>query len=314
MTVSAAFRLSVRRGRDSGVPLPQWSSWPAEGGPEGASPYSQPVTMPDSPAVNDPGGAAMPPSEAGPARGAPAARHTVPAPGAAGWPDTEPGATSRGIRAAAPYTPGEIVVHRSFTTKRLVFVRTGHVVGHDERGLRLWIPHGCPMAVELSADGRGLRDMPFAEWIRQPTVMTTSVWRGPNIFMLVPSQGANSVWWFWDWQGRFVRWYINLEQPATTWRRDGLLGVDTTDHDLDVWVTPEHQWEWKDEHELAERLAYPGHYWVADPAAVRAEGERLLRLVEAGAFPFDGTWTDFRPDPAWGMPDTLPAGWDGPRA
>ncbi len=221
---------------------------------------------------------------------------------------------ARSLAAAAPYTPGEVVVHRSFTTKRLVFVRTGHVVGHDERGLWLWIPHGCPMAVELSADGRGLRDMPFAEWIRQPTVMTTTVWRGPNIFMLIPPRGANSVWWFWDWQGRFVRWYINLEEPAVAWRHDDLVGVDTTDHDLDLWVTPERTWEWKDEHELEERLTYPDHYWVPDPDAVRAEGERLLRLVEAGTFPFDGTWTDFQPDPTWRTPDALPAGWDRPRA
>lgn len=36
-------------------------------------------------------------------------------------------------------------------------------------------------------------------------------------------------------------------------------------------------------------------------------------MVEAGAFPFDGTWCDFRPDPAWAVPAELPAGWDRPR-
>ncbi len=47
---------------------------------------------------------------------------------------------------------------------------------------------------------------------------------------------------------------------------------------------------------------------------MRAEGERLLRLVETGAFPFDGTWCDFQPDPSWRTPATLPPGWDRPRA
>ena len=38
-------------------------------------------------------------------------------------------------------------------------------------------------------------------------------------------------------------------------------------------------------------------YWVDDEAAVWAEGRRVVELIEAGAFPFDGTRTDFRPDP-----------------
>ena len=44
----------------------------------------------------------------------------------------------------------------------------------------------------------------------------------------------------------------------------------------------------------------------------RASGSS--KLVEAGDFPFDGTRTDFRPDPAWTVPTALPAGWDRPRA
>ena len=28
----------------------------------------------------------------------------------------------------------------------------------------------------------------------------------------------------------------------------------------------------------------------------------MIKLIEAGEFPFDGTWTDFRPDPAWPVP------------
>jgi hypothetical protein len=43
---------------------------------------------------------------------------------------------------------------------------------------------------------------------------------------------------------------------------------------------------------------------------VWAEGRRMIARIEAGEFPFDGTWTDFRPDPAWGVPTELPSGWD----
>ena len=57
-----------------------------------------------------------------------------------------------------------------------------------------------------------------------------------------------------------------------------------------------------DEEEFAEHLAYPHGYWVSDEAAVRAEGERVVKLIDAGEFPFDGSGTGFRPDPAWSGP------------
>ena len=40
---------------------------------------------------------------------------------------------------------------------------------------------------------------------------------------------------------------------------------------------------------------------------MRADGPRVVKLIEAGEFPFDGTWTDFVPDPSWRVPIGLPA-------
>lgn len=79
-----------------------------------------------------------------------------------------------------------------------------------------------------------------------------------------------------------------------------------------MWVRPDRTWEWKDEEEFVERLAFPEHYWVPDEAAVRAEGKRVIALAEAGEFPFDGTWCDFVPPAQWRTPGRLPDGWDRP--
>ena len=80
------------------------------------------------------------------------------------------------------------------------------------------------------------------------------------------------------------------------WDDGAVAGVDMVDQDLDVrGRTRTAAWQWKDEDEFAERLAFPEHYWVTDEAAVRAEGERVIKLAEAGEFPFDGTWCDFTP-------------------
>jgi hypothetical protein len=96
------------------------------------------------------------------------------------------------------------------------------------------------------------------------------------------------------------------------WDDGTVAGIDIVDQDLDVVVWPDRSWEWKDEGEFAERLAIPEHYWVTDEAAVRAEGERVIKIVEAGQFPFDGTWIDLVPP--WDPPAELPPGWDRPPA
>ncbi|MET0422634.1 MAG: DUF402 domain-containing protein, partial [Actinoplanes sp.] len=85
--------------------------------------------------------------------------------------------------------------------------------------------------------------------------------------------------------------------------------------DLDVWIAPDRTWRWKDEQDLADRLAFPGQYWVDDPRRVREAGAEVVALVESGAFPFDGTSCDFRPDPDWNpvVADAPPRGWDRPR-
>jgi hypothetical protein len=213
------------------------------------------------------------------------------------------------------FEPGWPVVRRYFQLRESIsVVKYGRVVSDDDRGLLLWVPAGGPLRWLKAADGRHLRELAFSEWITTPKRLWTGVWRGPGILVLLPPETAYSVWWFWHPDGTFANWYINLEEPSVRWRDGQLAGVDTVDHDLDVVASPDGSWQWKDEHELVERQQFPDHYWVDDPAAVRAEGERAVKLFEARRFPFDGTWCDFRPDPTWTVPADLPPGWNRARA
>jgi hypothetical protein len=212
------------------------------------------------------------------------------------------------------FKPGQLLVHRHFTHRDLVWVPLVRVVSDDERGLLMWMPHGTPMRREVTLDGRGPRGMPFGDWLTEPKHMISDTHRGPNILKFVPPDASHSVWWLFRPPGVFAAWYVNLERPIARWDDGGLAGIDTTDFDLDIWVWPDRTWEWKDEDELAERLGFPEHYWVRDAEAVWAQGRTLVPLIEAGEFPFDGTWCDFRPDPSWTVADRIPAGWDRPRA
>jgi Protein of unknown function (DUF402) len=211
--------------------------------------------------------------------------------------------------------PGRLLMHRNVRHGRIGWVRPGRVVSDDERGLLIWIARHSPVVNEVSADGRGMRTMPFTEWITAGTSLRQGTWNGPGVLKLIRPEAAHSVWWFRDDRDRFANWYVNLERPARRWddgSTTGVAGVDIVDEDLDIVVSPDRAWQWKDEEEFLERLALPEHYWVSDEAAVRAEGERVIKEIEAGVFPFDGTWCDWQPPPAWAPPPELPAGWDRP--
>lgn len=210
------------------------------------------------------------------------------------------------------FVPGRTVLYRNVRQGRLGWVRPTRVIADDERGLLIWLARGSQVATEASTDGRGMRAMPFHEWITcsyRPRVVS---WQGPSLLLFLPAGAAHSVWWFRDpVTDRFANWYVNLEAPGVRWDDGAVAGVDVIDQDLDVVIRPDRSWAWKDKDEFTERLAYPEHYWVPDPVAVRVEGERVIKFAEAGEFPFDGTWCDFQPDPDWLVPE-LPPGWDRP--
>jgi hypothetical protein len=208
------------------------------------------------------------------------------------------------------FASGRTVLYRNFSGGRISSVRPCRVISDDRRGLLLWLAQGSVVAGLQAADGRGIREMPFAEWVTLDRHMVAGRWQGPGLLKFIPPDADHSVWFFRDDQGNFTGWYVNLEERAVRWDDGPLGGVDVTDQDLDIVAAPDRSWQWKDEDEFAERLALPDHYWVPDEGAVWAEGRRVIKLIEAGEFPFDGTWTDFRPDPAWPVPDSLPDGWD----
>jgi hypothetical protein len=207
-----------------------------------------------------------------------------------------------------------VVLHRHFQGARLGLVKTAQVMADDDRGLLLWVPRGAPMLDRKAVDGRGLRAMPFSEWIVTETRLWETTWRGPGILKVLPPGEDYSVWLFRHDSGEFRGWYVNLEEAGVRWDDATVAGVDIVDQDLDIWVEPDRTWSWKDEEEFAERLAYPHHYWVTDGDAVRETGERVVKRIEAGEFPFDSSLLGVTGDPLWTGALSVPLGWDRSRA
>ena len=197
--------------------------------------------------------------------------------------------------AAMGFVVGQTVVRRYRRGDWVTWVQPLRVVRDDADGLLLWAPVGSDLALLVDADGRTGHEL-TPDAMREPR-LSVGQWRDVDVLILMPPAAAYSVWWFFD-DGVFDGWYVNLEAPFVR-RPDG---VETVDHVLDIVVTPEREWAWKDADELAQRTGHPLYFGADEAAAIRAEGERIVGLIEAGKFPFDGTLTDFRGDPAWPLP------------
>jgi hypothetical protein len=179
---------------------------------------------------------------------------------------------------------------------RFLGVGNGYVAG--------WLPGGTDVADPVLADGRPLRAVEPEAWFSDDLASVRRPWSGDALVMLVPLAGAHSVWLFWDEDGAFGNWYVNLERPHL-WHANG---CDTRDTLLDVVCEAPRRWRWKDEDELEIAVAV-GAITREDAVGIRAEGERVVAAIERWASPFADGWERWRPDPSWPAPE-LPPDWD----
>jgi hypothetical protein len=116
---------------------------------------------------------------------------------------------------------------------------------------------------------------------------------------------AYSVWLFWDGpERRLARWYVNLQAPYRRTRG----GIDTLDHELDLWSADGRTWQVKDEELLDARVA-EGRFTAQEVAAIRQLGARLRSQLADGGRWWDEHWAEWRPDAGWPVPE-LPPDWD----
>ncbi|WP_329050126.1 DUF402 domain-containing protein [Amycolatopsis sp. NBC_01488] len=201
------------------------------------------------------------------------------------------------------WRPGETVIERFHRPDGSIGqVHPLRVLEDDGRVLLAWIPAGTAIVGSRLADGRHLADAPLDQRFRIPRVPVADFWHRTSTLRRIADDEWSSVWWFFDATGQFTNWYVNLEVPLGRTP----AGVDRIDGVLDVVVERDGTWRWDDEDE-AEVAIDAGRLTRAQLDRLRAEGERIGALAERGTYPFDGTDTDFRPDPGWPAPE-LPAG------
>ena len=138
----------------------------------------------------------------------------------------------------------------------------------------------------------------------RPWQLNDAVWSFGDTLVLISPGKRHAVYVTWDGQQEFVGWYVNLQEPI----RRTSLGFDYLDQELDIVVSPDLQWRWKDRDHLeeAQRL---GLYTPEQAGDIVQEGLQVVDDMRRKAVPFDGSWNDWKPPSDWTIP-SLPDGWD----
>jgi len=199
--------------------------------------------------------------------------------------------------------PGDIVALRYITTDgRIEMCWPCRVVEDRQDLLALFIAAGSPYKA-------GPKKTAAEKRVMTKTMLPPGefVWRKDTLRLMFPGR-RHSVYLFWDQRGTrraFSYYFVNMEEPF----RRTAVGFDTQDHTLDVVVTAELRWTWRDEDELRNHVK-EGFFTPALAEAARTEGEEVIRAIcDERTHPCLGGWAEWVPDPSWRVPE-LPTGWD----
>jgi hypothetical protein len=189
---------------------------------------------------------------------------------------------------------GDVVLLRGVFRGVVTWAVPHRLVSRDEDFVGLYVAPGTPAKITVrDRDGRYLDRWGNGD-------LRDHVWQWHGVLRLPRLREAHSVDLYWTGdEATFAGWYVNLQEPLV----EDALGFRTRDNVLDVWVEPDGRWSWKDEDELEEAVGR-GYFTQEEAHEIRTEGERVL-----ADWPFPTGWEDWRPDPAWPIPE-LPDGWD----
>jgi len=202
------------------------------------------------------------------------------------------------------WQPGTAIVQEEYWQHQLVTVRPVTVVEDTPEILMLYSHAGSTCR---SGAMRGRQQIPLAERVRiylseeQPVLVDLSV--RANVLTLNPPGASHVVWLFWDRDWNFLRWYVNLQPPFQRTPQ----GIVVGDYLLDLAVTPELAWSWKDEDEF-EAVCAVGVFTEEEQQRIRAEGMEMAKRIEARHWPFSHDRPRWRPDASWPVP-SIPHGW-----
>ena len=190
-------------------------------------------------------------------------------------------------------SPGEPIIRREIWRGEPKAGWGGFVVEDTPELLALYMPTASPLAY---ADDFFGGPHPWSPKDR---------WEGHGVLQLQRPGDMHAVWVFWHGPQRELgAWYVNLQEPFRRTAR----GFDTQDLELDIVLSRDGRWRYKDDEKL-EKWIERGRWTPDEVAAIRREGAAIAAELDAGRRWWSDGWASWEPDPSWEM-QALPPDWD----
>ena len=208
----------------------------------------------------------------------------------------------------APWEPGTQILQQDLWGNRLVTSRPVTVVKDLSEYLALYTHPNAPYRSVVIKD-RYLTPVSqridvYMEMLN-PGVeqLEERVSEDYHVLTLTSPNSWHSVWLFWTSEWKFETYYVNLQAPIYRTSR----GILVRDYALDIAVSPDMSWSWKDEDEF-EELITRGFFNECQISSIRAEADRMVQAIENKGTPFSDGWENWRPDANWPIPE-VPEDW-----
>jgi hypothetical protein len=129
------------------------------------------------------------------------------------------------------------------------------------------------------------------------------VWDVSTLWLIEP-HSWHATWVSFLPDGSHLGWYVNFQEPLQRTAN----GIQAMDLMLDILVSPDRTWHWKDLDEF-DAVVAAGLYSDATVRAVGEEAQSVIARIQTQSAPFDEQWLKWRPPAGWTIP-SLPAGWE----
>jgi Protein of unknown function (DUF402) len=203
------------------------------------------------------------------------------------------------------WKPGDIITWRGIYRNRIWHAQPTIVIQDSLEEIVLALLRGTECMAEESypqrkKDGNRRWNYKDKDWH-----LETYTWQTNRLLSILDPGKYYSTMFFWDHDSNnFLCYYINFQLPFQ--RRP--YGIDTLDLDLDLIISPDFSYEWKDVDDYQKAIEHEVIFpeWIE---GIEVAKQEIFKKLEKSQYPFDGSWLNWLPDPNW-SPPTLPENWD----
>ena len=207
------------------------------------------------------------------------------------------------------WKPGDSVALRGIYNQRVSYIQSTVVVQDCPEEVALAVLPGAecyaPEGYIHGKHGVSGRWDRWDEYAKNNWKMQRYAWHTNRLLILLQPEKYYASYYFWQAdENRFLCYYVNFQIPFQRAR----IGFDTFDLELDIVIEPTYEWHWKDvdDYQRGIECGILLNEWTQEIDAAKQE---IFDKLKKRAYPYDGAWLNWMPDPDW-SPPKLPEGWD----